>query len=193
MGKTNLCVGESTELKGPMGAVSYLWNTGDKEAWINVDSAAKYTLTVTYADSCVSQCSVNVTIKDCNSGIQGYLGTVPNNQLISIKQPEELFKVPNNPEASIPGISFFSVQAFPNPFIQSTTIEFSNSVASEMVIVDVFNVQAQKIATLYQGILPKNEKHRVRFDATNLNEGIYYYRMTNGKYTITKKIVLLKN
>lgn len=62
-----------------------------------------------------------------------------------------------------------------------------------MVIVDVFYVQAQKIATLYQGILPKNEKNRVRFDATNLNEGIYYYRMTNGKYTITKKIVLLKN
>ena len=101
--------------------------------------------------------------------------------------------MPTNSEASAPGISFFNVQAFPNPFIQSTMIEFSNPVASEMVKVDVFNVQAQKVATLFEGILPKNEKHRVRFDATNLNEGIYYYRMTNGKYSVTKKIVLIKN
>ena len=62
-----------------------------------------------------------------------------------------------------------------------------------MVKVDVYNVQTQKVTMLFQGILPKNKKHRVRFDATNLNEGIYYYHMTNGKYSVTKKIVLLKN
>ena len=79
----------------------------------------------------------------------------------------QVFKVPTNSEASAPGISFFNVQAFPNPFIQSTMIEFSNVSASEMVKVDVYNVQAQKVAMLFQGILPKNKKHRVRFDATN--------------------------
>jgi hypothetical protein len=195
MGKTNLCTGESTELKGPMGAASYLWNNGDKGGWINVTKAGIYTLTITNAEGCTKVCSVTVTVEECIVCMQGNRGTLSTfiNSTSRKENAGQIYKVPNNSEISPPDISIINVQAFPNPFINSTTIEFSNSVASEMVIVDVFNVQAQKIATLYQGILPKNEKHRVRFDATNLNEGIYYYRMTNGKYTITKKIVLLKN
>jgi hypothetical protein len=35
-------------------------------------------------------------------------------------------------------------------------------------------------------------KHSVKFDGSNLASGVYYYAITAGNYTETKKLMLIK-
>ncbi|MBK6479525.1 MAG: T9SS type A sorting domain-containing protein [Saprospiraceae bacterium] len=40
--------------------------------------------------------------------------------------------------------------------------------------------------------MSRNEQRQVQFDASNLVDGVYFYRMTEGKYSISKKLILSK-
>jgi aminopeptidase N len=89
-------------------------------------------------------------------------------------------------------------QNYPNPFNPSTTIEYSIP-QSGFVSLKVFNVLGKEVATLVNG---QNEsgKHKVEFDASSLNSGVYFYRIESGNpstssgqgFTETKKMILLK-
>ncbi len=61
-GNSALCVGQSTELCVPTGALSYRWNTGATTNCITVNTTGNYSVTVTYAAGCTSVCSKTVTI-----------------------------------------------------------------------------------------------------------------------------------
>ncbi len=81
-------------------------------------------------------------------------------------------------------------QNYPNPFNPTTTIEFS--IAKEgMVNISVFNVLGQKVAELINDVKSVGN-YKVNFNASNLTSGVYYYRLTAGNYTITKKMQLIK-
>lgn len=81
---------------------------------------------------------------------------------------------------------YFDAKAFPNPFAHSTIIEFSSPVSFNKIKVEVFNLHGQKVATLFEGTLSKNELRQVRFDARGLTDGIYYYHITDGKSSNSK-------
>ncbi|AEE53479.1 ice-binding family protein [Haliscomenobacter hydrossis] len=61
-GNDAMCIGQSTELCVPTGALSYRWNTGATTNCITVNTAGTYSVTVTYAPGCTSICSKTVTI-----------------------------------------------------------------------------------------------------------------------------------
>ncbi len=61
-GSSALCIGQSTELCVPTGALSYRWNTGATTNCITVNATGNYSVTVTYAAGCTSVCSKRVTI-----------------------------------------------------------------------------------------------------------------------------------
>ncbi|MCW8809629.1 MAG: M1 family aminopeptidase [Ignavibacteriaceae bacterium] len=81
-------------------------------------------------------------------------------------------------------------QNYPNPFNPSTTIEYSIP-KSGNVTLKIFNVLGKEVATLVNG---QNEagKHIVNFDATDLNSGVYFYKIEAGSFVDTKKMILLK-
>jgi trimeric autotransporter adhesin len=54
------CLGGSTVLCVPTCASGYLWNTGAITSCITVNTAGTYSVTVTYANNCVSVCSIEV-------------------------------------------------------------------------------------------------------------------------------------
>ncbi len=81
-------------------------------------------------------------------------------------------------------------QNYPNPFNASTLIQFSIT-QNETVILEVFNSIGEKITTLVNSEFSEGD-YRVTFDATYLTSGIYYYRITAGSFTDTKKMILLK-
>ena len=86
-------------------------------------------------------------------------------------------------------------QNYPNPFNPTTTIEYSvpNVETSKDLSVQlkVFNVLGQEVATLINGIkLPG--QHNVKFDSSNLSSGIYFYRLTSGNFSATKKMIYLR-
>jgi trimeric autotransporter adhesin len=59
-GRTIICDGEPTTLCVPLGATSYVWNTGSTSNCITINSAGTYSITVTQANGCSSVCSKTV-------------------------------------------------------------------------------------------------------------------------------------
>jgi len=55
----------------------------------------------------------------------------------------------------------------------------------------VFDVTGRTVAVLAQG-LQFAGAHSIRFDASNLASGIYFYQLKAGSFVETKKFVLLK-
>jgi|GEM_PF-5053586 len=81
-------------------------------------------------------------------------------------------------------------QNFPNPFNAQTTIVYSLPRQAKAKLV-VYNLLGQEIATLVDQVKPAG-KYTVRFDASNLSNGIYTYRLFAGSGVITRKMLLLK-
>lgn len=81
-------------------------------------------------------------------------------------------------------------QNYPNPFNPSTSISFFNK-ENGKVNLAVFNVKGEKVASLVNGNLERGY-HKINFDATRLNSGVYYYTLITPEANITKKMVLVK-
>jgi flagellar hook assembly protein FlgD len=79
---------------------------------------------------------------------------------------------------------------YPNPFTTTTTIQFENS-SSEMVVLDIFDKTGKKITTLVNEVLPAGI-HSFRVDGNLWSGGIYFYTLKTGKYSVTRKMVLMK-
>lgn len=81
-------------------------------------------------------------------------------------------------------------QNFPNPFNPSTKINYSLPVEG-FVTLDVYNSIGQKVATLVNETKTAGN-YTVNFDASDLTSGIYFYKISSGNFTETKKMILLK-
>ena len=100
--------------------------------------------------------------------------------------------VPVEEEELIVGDYFLS-QNFPNPFNPVTTIKFSipSSPVSRPVSLKLFDVLGREVAILInEEKTPGN--YEVKWNASGFPSGIYFYRITVGKYSETKKMVLTK-
>ena len=93
-------------------------------------------------------------------------------------------------ESTVVPAKFNLAQNSPNPFNPSTKIDFSIAQDSN-VILEVFNMKGQKVATLKNEIMTSG-KHTVVWNADSNASGIYFYKLTSGKKTETKKMLLLK-
>ena len=81
-------------------------------------------------------------------------------------------------------------QNYPNPFNPSTVISFQLTAFSK-VILKVYDVLGREVATLVNGEKPAGS-YKVNFDTSKLASGVYFYRLTAGDFTQTKKMILLK-
>ena len=81
-------------------------------------------------------------------------------------------------------------QNYPNPFNPVTRISYALPVRS-MVKLEVFDATGQMKKVLVSG-----EKdagwHFIDFDASGLTSGVYFYRITAGVFSETKKMLILK-
>ena len=91
--------------------------------------------------------------------------------------------------SSLPA-SFALAQNYPNPFNPQTVIEFSLAEAGRVKL-EVFNVLGQSVETLIDGSKPAGD-HQVEFNASIYPSGIFFYRLTQGDNSQTKKMVLVK-
>lgn len=85
---------------------------------------------------------------------------------------------------------------FPNPFNPTTTIAFSLKERS-FVTIEIYNVLGQKVKTLVRENLDAGN-HTIHWhgkddNGSSVGSGVYFYKMSDGgKYTSTKKMILLK-
>lgn len=81
-------------------------------------------------------------------------------------------------------------QNFPNPFNPSTIISYQIP-GKEFVNVAVYDLIGNKITTLVNEEKPAG-KYNVKFNASGLSSGIYFYTLQAGYHVQTKKMLYLK-
>ncbi len=87
-------------------------------------------------------------------------------------------------------LAFGLKQNFPNPFNPSTQINFTVPVTSNVQL-KVFDTNGSEVATLVNQSKAAGT-YAVEFNASNLASGIYYYTITAGSFSTTKKMILMK-
>jgi hypothetical protein len=85
---------------------------------------------------------------------------------------------------------FSLAQNYPNPFNPSTTISYHIPELS-FVTLKVYDVLGNEIATLVNGEKPAGS-YELKFDATNLPSGIFFYKLHTDSFVEAKKMVLMK-
>jgi pectate lyase len=86
--------------------------------------------------------------------------------------------------------AFVLHQNYPNPFNPQTTIRFEISEKS-LVNISVFNLLGEKVSSVMEENLDEGSYQKT-FDAASLASGIYIYRISAGKFSASKKMVVLK-
>jgi hypothetical protein len=85
---------------------------------------------------------------------------------------------------------FALMQNYPNPFNPSTTIEFA--IPKEgYVEMKLYDILGKEVAVLVSDPF-RAGTYKVDFDGSRLASGVYFYKITVGDFTDTKKMVLIK-
>jgi hypothetical protein len=99
----------------------------------------------------------------------------------------------DDPTAPIPDPG---LTCYPNPFRSSTNVKFTQ-IDNSPTTIAIYNVKGQLVRTLIAGQkLPLGEQIIAWDGKTNAGQivaaGIYYYKIHSGRFSSTKKIVLIK-
>ena len=91
--------------------------------------------------------------------------------------------------------TFTLEQNYPNPFNPATTIIYSLPVRSQVTL-DIYSVLGERVKTLENNIKEAG-KYTVEWNSTNesgspVATGLYFYHITAGTNSMTKKMLLLK-
>ena len=115
------------------------------------------------------------------AGSAGIIKTTTGGDVVtSIGRPENTF-VPSG---------FKLYQNYPNPFNPTTTISYSLQKAGPVKL-RVYDVLGRLAATLVNE-QQKAGMHTIRFNASRLASGVYFYRISTSDFIQTKKLLLLK-
>ena len=81
-------------------------------------------------------------------------------------------------------------QNYPNPFNPSTTIRYGLQSRAHVTL-SVYNTLGQQVVQLVNADIDAGF-HEVRFDASGLSSGVYFYRIQGGDFVRSRKLVLQK-
>ena len=87
-------------------------------------------------------------------------------------------------------IEFSLAQNYPNPFNPTTVISYAIPTSSNVTIT-VFDLLGNEIATLVNENKQAG-KHKVNFNAMELSNGVYFYKIEAESFVSMKKMILLK-
>ncbi|MFQ5823955.1 MAG: T9SS type A sorting domain-containing protein [bacterium] len=82
-------------------------------------------------------------------------------------------------------------QNYPNPFNPQTVIEFTIP-NNGFTTLKVYNMLGQEVRSLVKENLEAGVVYKVKFDASTLPTGLYYYTLRSGNMIETKKMLLMK-
>ena len=81
-------------------------------------------------------------------------------------------------------------QNYPNPFNPTTKISWQSPIGSRQTI-RVYDILGNEVATLVDEYKPAGG-YEVKFDATGLPSGVYFYQLKAGDFIQTNKMIYLK-
>lgn len=94
------------------------------------------------------------------------------------------------PESTKLPKEFTLYQNYPNPFNHSTKISFdlSQRTSIKLILYDIFG---REVKILIDDVL-NGGYHEITFDGSNLNSGVYFYKLSTANFTSAKKLLLIK-
>jgi hypothetical protein len=116
-------------------------------------------------------------------------GGVLNSQCPVLQTSKSMGLTGINSTGEVP-YEFFLGQNYPNPFNPVTGFKFSVPKDGDVKLI-VFDMLGNAVDVVWNGFL-KSGAYNCSFDGKNLASGTYFYRLTAGNYTSTKKMVLVK-
>jgi hypothetical protein len=85
---------------------------------------------------------------------------------------------------------FYLSQNYPNPFNPSTVIKYQLPISSQVTL-KVYDVLGDEVATLVDEERPAGS-YEIKFNASKLSSGIYFYIINAGSFHQTRKMILMK-
>ena len=107
----------------------------------------------------------------------------------NIRSVEREKSIANSEVNKIP-VEYSLLQNYPNPFNPVTVICYELSAVSHVEL-KVYDILGREVMTLVNGTQSAGY-NEVRFEASNLPGGIYFYRLSVGNYVGVKKMVLVR-
>jgi hypothetical protein len=86
--------------------------------------------------------------------------------------------------------NFKLFQNYPNPFNPETTIKFSLPVVN-ITSIKIYNSLGEQADEILNQQLPAGN-YEIKWNGSVFSSGVYYYKITSGKYTEVKKMILVK-
>jgi subtilisin family serine protease len=181
--------------------VLYLYNWTNL-AWVQIDSRTVSTTDVTVTNiqtspanyiSSTGQIQLRVYT---TGGSANYTSSADYMRFTVETGGASVSKASTSNEIALTPSQFRLHPSFPNPFNPSTTIRYELA-DNSLVTIKVYDVIGQEVATLINNEQQQSGVHDVRFNASSLASGIYYYRLTaysstGETFTQTQKLSLLK-
>ena len=119
---------------------------------------------------------------------------IPTNNMTGVTNP-----LPYNGDTLLVGVDdengtllteFSLSQNYPNPFNPTTTIGYDIP-KETYVTLAVYNILGQKVVELVNEVKLQG-RYQVRWNASNLSSGVYFYRIEAGSFVSVKKLMLMK-
>jgi hypothetical protein len=210
------CVQQATPPREPVSAVSIetkdlqsvLYGEQYESVYVHAEDCVVYDVDVAYGEWAIS----NLTASDtCRVGDYGTYDYVPQlsdnvyvkgivafsfgNYKIEPRGNEDIAANPVGIPDDAVGEKFGLSQNMPNPFNPKTTIAFSLTTPSDVVL-EIFDVAGRKVATLVDERLPAGPYNAEWTGFSDGGErvasGVYFYRLRAGERETSRKMVLLK-
>ena len=166
---------------------TYKINASGSPAWtIRYGSGSIYS---DYVSSITLDTAQNVFITGLGGftplpGYNGHAITIKYAQLVGIQKISE--NIPTH---------FSLSQNYPNPFNPTTNIKFdvTSNVKSETsnVKLIIFDILGREVSTLVNDKLQPGS-YEIEWNGSNFASGVYFYKLTAGDFTETKKMLLVK-
>ena len=81
-------------------------------------------------------------------------------------------------------------QNYPNPFNPVTKIKYDLPITNYVKLA-VYDILGREVAVLFNEKQTAG-KHEIKWDASGFPSGVYFYKLTSGEFTQTKKMMLVK-
>ena len=102
----------------------------------------------------------------------------------------EYYELQNEVVIGVP-VKFELNQNYPNPFNPTTKINFSLPVDTKITL-SVYDISGRLVASLINNEFRTADYYTVDFNGSNLASGVYFYTIQTGKFTDSKKMILVK-
>jgi hypothetical protein len=84
------------------------------------------------------------------------------------------------------------IHAYPNPFYNQLTIEFSLTESEDQAKVELYDAKGSLVETLFRGKAEANYLYTMSFHTNSHRSGLYFIRVITSKTVYYKKVNLLK-